>query len=239
VGAEYMGCGGIMAPYVQETLIAHNLLHDLPSFGIKLGWGWGHHPSVRDIANRDNRVTANHIYDHVKVVSDYGGIYAHGKGGDSYADGLVIDGNVVHGQGRRLQAIFTDGSSRWFRIYFNAIFDSPGMAFCWPPTGDTEPYQRAWGGCTGGPDDTFDFRFNFYEGVIPYVKEPPPGVPPHRNKYWSCGVPTNPEIIIDNNIRVNSAEEIRAQGGAWILDHAGIEPAFGDITKAFEKPPVN
>lgn len=233
VGAEYFGCAGILATYVQETLIAHNLLHDLPSVGIHVGWGIGWHETTRGIFNRDNRVTANHIYDHVQVVSDYSAIYAHGKQGNSYADALVIDGNVIHGQRHRLQPIFTDGSSQWIRICHNAIYDNDGAAYQILPM-DREPLVRAWGGCFGPPIGdpladlvNIDFSHNYYEGVIPLEKRPE-NYAIHPKLYWSCDVPPGDYIVADNKA-VDSAADVRAAGGGWILDRAGLEREYQDL----------
>jgi hypothetical protein len=224
IGVEYAGAGAVTTFYPQETLIARNLMHDLPAYGTTMGWGFELHSSNDQTVIRDNRITRNHIHDHVKVVRDYGAIYMHGKQGSSYQDGLVVDGNVIHGQRNRLQPIFNDGSSRWMRIYNNALFDN--ALFMIPGT-DPEPIERAWGGCTGPDDGHLDFSHNFYTGVIPYTSSPPPGVPSHPRRYWSCGVPDGP-LIISNNTRILGRSDVPES----ILSAAGLSPLYQDIRRS-------
>jgi hypothetical protein len=213
-------------------------MHDLPSVGIKMGWGWGWHESVQGIFNCDNRITVNHIFNHVKVVSDYGAIYAHGKQGDCYADGLVIDGNVIYDQRHRLQPIFTDGSSQWMRIYFNAIYDNEGARY--QVTADSQPMVRPWGGCFGRAIGNplvdlvnIDFSYNYYEGVLPLEKRPE-NYAIHPNLCWSCDVPSG-DYIMHDNLPVEDAAEVRSKGGGWILEQAGLQLEYRDLA---DKSPV-
>ena len=70
-GADYFGAAGIEADLTQETVVAHNLVHDIPYCGLVFYGNMAHDPPFA----RDNVVEYNHIYNVMKVGTDGAGIY--------------------------------------------------------------------------------------------------------------------------------------------------------------------
>ena len=120
VGVEYQGGVGIWIGYAQNTLVAHNELHDLPYTAISIGWGWGEEdPSIA----QDNHVVANRIYDHVTTLIDGGGIYSL-----SAQPGNVYSGNVIQQQHRDYGAIYLDNKSRYITVHDNVLLGNKRTA---------------------------------------------------------------------------------------------------------------
>jgi hypothetical protein len=99
-GAEFFSAPGMVFYYVQECLISHNLLKNLPYSGISLGWGW----NVPNCTNKSalNDVTYNRIENYMNSMSDGAGIYTLGKryvkveNGVEVHQGDLIEGNYVN-----------------------------------------------------------------------------------------------------------------------------------------------
>jgi hypothetical protein len=165
VAVQYTGGVGIFQGYARYDTIEHNQVNDVPYSGISSNWGWGHNPTE----TLGNQILNNLVFDHMQLRSDGGGIYVLGIEGDSMADGLLIQGNVVRntnsaGGGH---AIYTDGGSEYITMTGNAMFanSTPSM-----------------GGCNEGggtPYGNFSFTGN-------YVENPTPD--------WPCGAPSNATI---------------------------------------------
>ncbi len=115
--AEQFDCVGIFVAYSTRTVIAHNLVHDLPYTGISIGLTWNDFPTTQKAC----RVEYNHVHDVMKVLHDGAGIYTLG-----YQPGTRITHNLVHdvpgGHG-----MYTDEGSSQILIE-NNIFYRLGVA---------------------------------------------------------------------------------------------------------------
>ena len=88
-GTDYFGAIGIFADNVQDSVVAHNLIHDISYAGIVLG---GHETPDPPIA-RTTPSSSTNVYDVMKVASDGAGIYASFR---FAGRGAVLRGNVFH-----------------------------------------------------------------------------------------------------------------------------------------------
>jgi hypothetical protein len=86
-GSEYWGCPGILAGYVQDVLIEHNEVCELPYSGISVGWGW----TRTDNCMKDNRIIANQVHHFGRHNYSCGGLYTL-----SAQTGTLIAENYVH-----------------------------------------------------------------------------------------------------------------------------------------------
>jgi hypothetical protein len=110
-GIDYFGSIGILAGAMRESVIAHNLIHDISYTGIVLS---GYEvPDPPQAGN--NNVEYNHIYNVMKVAQDGAAIYVSFPQADR---GAVIRGNLIHDTGHRGQwngqycgGLYTDGIS--------------------------------------------------------------------------------------------------------------------------------
>lgn len=127
VGAEYEDSVGIFTGYVQETVIEHNEIRDLPYSGISVGWGWGEEdsgggnypiPFVYEQATpaRDNRIANNHIYRVMQRRNDGGGVYMLGN-----QPGTMISGNYIHDSVGWPGGIYLDEGSGFIEITGNVV----------------------------------------------------------------------------------------------------------------------
>ncbi len=123
-GLDYAGAVGIWVGFAQRTVIAHNLVHDLPYTGISIGWQWNAEPT----AARENTLEFNHIHDVMTRLGDGGGIYTLGL-----QPGSVIRGNHIHAirrsqfaQAAPNNGIFFDEGTTGFRVEGNVIYATSG-----------------------------------------------------------------------------------------------------------------
>ena len=105
VSNDDWGCVAVCAGYVSGINITHNTIHDVSYTGISLGWGWN-----RDlVCMRDNRVSANLIYNYAQHMYDCAGIYTLGN-----QPGTVISENVVRDIAR---PTYVHDPNHWFYLY--------------------------------------------------------------------------------------------------------------------------
>ena len=125
-GVSYFGAVGIWVGYTDNTLIAHNLVCDLPYTGISVGWNW----DKRSTTCKNNRIEYNHVHHVMQIMNDGGAIYTLG-----YQPGTIIRGNVVHDTANRSQifGLYLDQGSTGFLIESNVIYRVP-----------TEPVWDVW-----------------------------------------------------------------------------------------------
>jgi len=121
-GVEYYGAVGIWVGFARDTIVSHNLVHDLPYTGISVGWQWNPSPT----ACKQNRVEYNHIYNVMNRLCDGGGIYTLG-----FQPGTVIRGNHIHevhrsryAQGAPNNGMFIDEGSKGFLFEDNVIYST-------------------------------------------------------------------------------------------------------------------
>ncbi len=155
-GVQLHGAVGIGYAFTDGTVIAHNLIHDLPYTGISAGFIW----TARETFCRNNRVEANHIHDVMLRMADGGGVYTLG-----YQPGTVFRGNLIHdvprneyAQGAPNNGFFLDEGSKGFRFEANTVYATAGTPV------RLNDCKRQW-------HEWKDNRFGF---------EPPPGDPAAR-----------------------------------------------------------
>ena len=123
-GVDYQGAVGLWNGMTEGTIIAHNLVHDLPYTGISIGWQWNPEPTNC----KTNLIEYNHIYKCMQMLSDGGGIYTLG-----FQPGTVLRGNVIHNIARSAFAVgapnngmFIDEGSKGFLLEGNVIWATSG-----------------------------------------------------------------------------------------------------------------
>ena len=163
VAREYVDAAGIYVGFTRQTTISHNTIVDVPWSGIAVGWGWGlldpgGFPGVvgaqsgewgiytTPTPNRDNKIIKNRIHGFLNLLWDGGAIYTTGWQGTSFANALLIEGNVASGKRPKGggNTFYTDGGSRYIKLQNNVSFNNPqGVADFGPPPnkGDPLPYS--------------------------------------------------------------------------------------------------
>ena len=127
------GAVGIIVFSVQDSVIAHNLIHDIAYFGI--GLAGSQDPRVPFAKN--NLVEYNHIFDAMKVTVDGAGMYITFA---QYDRGCLIRGNLVHDivpnrfsnrpEGPYSAAgIYLDGNSKGGRYEDNVAYRTASALF--------------------------------------------------------------------------------------------------------------
>ncbi len=121
-GRDDYGAVGIWVGMSQRTIVAHNLVHDLPYTGISVGWQWNPEPT----ACKENHVEYNHVHDVMNRLCDGGCIYTLG-----FQPGTVIRGNHLHdvhrsqfAQGAPNNGMFIDEGSKGFLFEQNVIYNT-------------------------------------------------------------------------------------------------------------------
>jgi parallel beta-helix repeat protein len=123
-GAVFLGACGIWVGIARETVIAHNLVTDLPYSGISVGWDWKPRPTLV----RDNLIEWNHVHNVMKDVSDGGGIYTLGL-----QPGTILRNNHVHDIKKGPYAhhspnlgLYFDAGSSGFLVKDNLVYQTAG-----------------------------------------------------------------------------------------------------------------
>ena len=120
-GVTDFGAVGVWVGFAQNTLVAHNLLRDLPGTGMSVGWQWG----PQETNCRTNLVLLNHIYNIGLLLADAAGIYMVGR-----QPGTIIRENVLHDldHGRQLATglYFDEGSPDGYLVESNLVYDTTG-----------------------------------------------------------------------------------------------------------------
>ena len=124
VGAEYRGAAGINAYYVEDVLITHNDLANLPYTGISLGWGWSAYPDSTTC--NSNTISHNTITDIAQVARDAGGIYTLGQMPDT-----VIQGNVIRRMTGSYACLYPDEGSAYIEYMDNVCDSAPQWLHLW------------------------------------------------------------------------------------------------------------
>jgi hypothetical protein len=116
-GADYFGSTGICTGMMQDSVISHNLIHDLPYSGIVMS---GNQDLGLPFA-KNNTIEYNHIYEVQKVAVDGSGIYVSVL---QSPPGSILRGNLIH-----------DIRTNPFNP--RQPWNSPGLYLdgCWPEVG--------------------------------------------------------------------------------------------------------
>ena len=128
------GAAGIAAFSSQNSVIAHNLIHDIAYFGI--GFAGSQDPRVPFA--RNNRVEYNHIFHAMKVTVDGAGLYVTFA---QHEPGCLIRGNLVHDitpnpfsnrpvGGYSAAGIYLDGNGKGCRYEGNVAYRTTSALFC-------------------------------------------------------------------------------------------------------------
>lgn len=118
------GAVGIFDAFTRDTVIAHNVITELPYSGISVGYRWSRLPS----SQRHCRVEYNRIFNVLNDVVDGGGIYTLGVQPET-----LIRGNLIYevhrsdfGHGAPNNGFFFDECSSGFTIEENIVFATSG-----------------------------------------------------------------------------------------------------------------
>lgn len=202
VGAEYRGGIGIVIGYAQKTLVTHNQIDQLPYASMSIGWGgW---PDKIKMAGQANNSSLNVISDNLI----HNEMLVLSDGGGIYTQGLtgksLADGEHVTGN-----VIYNQWSSG------HAIYSDNGSSMM-TISGNVMFHtdHDNWG---SRHRDYYDDN----DGKVfdPLVIE---------NNWWQQGdADSSKENVTEkNNHIINSLSEVPAM----IMDAAGLQPQFRDIT---------
>jgi hypothetical protein len=129
IGVEFEDSVGIFLGYVDNTVIAHNEIFDLPYSAITMGWGWGEEdpgagtypqPVIfeRPTPCGANRIECNHLHHVMQRRDDGGAIYTLGN-----QPGTVLRGNHIHDNGPGGPGgVYLDEGSGFIEIADNLIY---------------------------------------------------------------------------------------------------------------------
>jgi hypothetical protein len=134
-GADYFGGSGICLYLSQDSVVAHNLVHDTAYFGIIAAGS----QDPKTPFCRDNVIEHNHVYRAMKTTVDGAGLYITFA---YYGNGMLVRGNLIHdtlwntfGRGEVLNGIhdtipchglYLDGNSTGCRYEGNVVFRNAG-----------------------------------------------------------------------------------------------------------------
>lgn len=79
VAREYRGHPALLVGFSRRTTLIHNAISMVPYSGVSLGWGWSAFPYT---FGGQNSIIGNHIWRHMQVLGDGGGIYTLGAQGN-------------------------------------------------------------------------------------------------------------------------------------------------------------
>jgi Right handed beta helix region len=125
IGVEYHGSWAILLDQPHDSVVAHNRLDDLPYSGIVVLNSGGDATTASNTRIIGNRVSGTN-----NVLIDGGPIYLNGPQGPSFADGALVEGNVVRDSTNPVAAypplppyaIYTDDGSDNVTIKNNVIY---------------------------------------------------------------------------------------------------------------------
>lgn len=161
-GQDYYDTAAIYVGFTRGTQISHNSIDNVPWSGIAIGWGWGlldpsgfpglpgATPAMwgsfdTPTVSSDNQITNNVISNFLEKLWDGGAIYTNGAQGTSFANGLLIQGNVA--EGKRPSAggniFYTDGGSQFITINQNVAFNDPVGTIDFGPCGYPTSFEGA------------------------------------------------------------------------------------------------
>jgi hypothetical protein len=158
VGQDMTDSVGIFGGYVNNLMISHNTLFDLPYTPISVGWGWGA-PEETGTYNADavgsNSIISNRISNYMNVNHDGGGIYTLGR-----QDNSSIKFNYINGQKNVYTYLYLDNGSEFFTVEDNVISSEAGSISNWlMATNDV-------GGIAYHASNNNTIRNNFYSSEL-------------------------------------------------------------------------
>jgi hypothetical protein len=129
VGQDMTDSVGIFGGYVNNLMISHNTLSDLPYTPISVGWGWGAPDETGTYSSGavgSNSIISNRITNYMNVNHDGGGIYTLGR-----QDNSSIKFNYISGQKNVYTYIYLDNGSEFFTVENNVISSEAGSISDW------------------------------------------------------------------------------------------------------------
>lgn len=118
-GKQFYGAVGIWGGLVENTIIDHNEIRNLPYTGISVGWMWNPTPTPC----RENTTNANYIHHVMKTLSDGGGIYCLGLQPDSrITNNLIHDVSVNAGRAES-NGMFLDEGIKDLLVENNIVYN--------------------------------------------------------------------------------------------------------------------
>ncbi|MBL9186698.1 MAG: right-handed parallel beta-helix repeat-containing protein [Opitutaceae bacterium] len=93
VAVEFSGAPGMTFYYVQDCVIDHNEIANVPYSGMNVGWGWADSAAGTNKTAR-NKVRNNYIHDYMNVLEDGGAVYCLGERLDA-ANRDELSGNYI------------------------------------------------------------------------------------------------------------------------------------------------
>jgi hypothetical protein len=133
VANQWLGGIGIWVGYAQHALITHNQIDDVPYTAISIGWAgwhsWSIDPNSDPNVNENNDISDNLLYDYMQTLGDGGAIYTNGSQATSYANQLLISGNVAYGGTGTDFSLYTDTGSQYIELTQNVVYDQPVDSF--------------------------------------------------------------------------------------------------------------
>jgi hypothetical protein len=120
-GAVFHGGVGVWVMLTEGTVVAHNLIQDMPYGGMTVGWMWLPIPTVC----KRNQIEYNHIHHAMTMLADGGAIRTMGIQPET-----VLRGNLIHDVNRNdetasgyvMAGIYTDDASKHITIERNVIY---------------------------------------------------------------------------------------------------------------------
>lgn len=132
---EYWGCPGLLAGYVQDLLIEHNEICELPYTGISVGWGW----TKTDNCMKNNHIIANRVHSFGRHNYSCGGLYTL-----SAQTGTVIAENYVY---NLYQPDYVHDKTQGYYIYLDEASSWMSIRDNWcsqPKFGQNQPGLNHW-----------------------------------------------------------------------------------------------
>ena len=132
VDVEFQGGVGIFLGYVDNIVVTHNDVSNVPYSGISLGWGWGSLDTLPSY-NTGNIISDNYVHSVMQVRQDGGCIYMLGPQPKGSITGNFCSGSPWHGiyldQGTTGESVTNNVTEHigaaWLAPNPNS-FDSPG-----------------------------------------------------------------------------------------------------------------
>jgi hypothetical protein len=220
-GHDYFGSVGIFSGMTQDSVFAHNLIHDIAYTGIVIS---GNEAPPTLMVAQNNLVEYNHIYNVMKATVDGSAIYL------SFPQlgwGAVIRGNLMHDTGKGWGGLYLDPvgmrqGCAGYRFQDNLVYHAPYPHF-------------EGGGFIAGDNPSVDGFNPWTDNILVKGDAPSPELveafqtlaglePPYRRAL--LGVET-PQLQLHRLMEANRADEVwSTQQFHWPAKNAGLVLAF-------------
>jgi hypothetical protein len=174
-GLDYIGGVGIHAGVMQESVIAHNLIHDISYSGIQ--WAGDYDGSLG--FSKNNTVEYNHIYNAMKGAVDGAALYVC----FAHSSQTVVRGNLMHdtkwnpfGRGEIMDGIhdtipchglYLDSNARGVRFENNVVYRNAGGPLLFNTQKSSNTWYDNFFQKEGTPPDEFLATIQEYAGLDP------------------------------------------------------------------------